>query len=64
MGWQLGVGRKTSHRIDTTCLIQMLAEFSAELNLCLIDSSASDNGFVQSRYQVLAQAALFVNANP
>ena len=44
--------------------IPLFSQLGAELNLCLIDSSASDNGFVQSRYQVLGQAALVVNANP
>ena len=34
--------------------IPLFSQLGDELNLCLIDSSASDNGFVQSRYQVLA----------
>lgn len=36
--------------------IPLFSQLGGELNLSLIDSSASDNGFVQSRYQVLAQA--------
>ena len=34
--------------------IPLFSQLGEERNLCLIDSSACDNGFVQSRYQVLA----------
>ena len=34
--------------------IPLFSQLGDERKLCLIDSSASDNGFVQSRYQVLA----------
>jgi dihydrofolate reductase len=37
--------------------IPLFSQFGDERGLCLINSSVSDNGFVQSRYQVLASAS-------
>ena len=37
--------------------IPLFSQLGVEQDLCLIDASVSDNGFVQSRYQVLVQGS-------